>query len=71
MRDYTKIAAPFSGVVIARTVEPGNLATPGAPLLTIEQDGAYRLEASVEESKLPPSASGQTGGSRARRRTAS
>ncbi len=33
-------------------MEPGNLATPGAPLLTIEQDGLYRLEASVDESKL-------------------
>ena len=52
MRDYAKLAAPFSGVVIAKTVDPGNLATPGAPLLTIEQDGLYRLEASVEESKL-------------------
>jgi RND family efflux transporter MFP subunit len=52
MRDYAKLAAPFSGVVITRTVEPGNLATPGTPLLTIEQDGLYRLEASVDESKL-------------------
>ena len=52
MRDYAKLAAPFSGVVITKTVEPGNLATPGAPLLTIEQDGLYRLEASVDESKL-------------------
>jgi RND family efflux transporter MFP subunit len=52
VRDYAKLAAPFSGVVISRTVEPGNLATPGAPLLTIEQDGLYRLEASVDESKL-------------------
>ena len=52
MRDYAKLAAPFSGVVITRTVEPGNLATPGVPLLTIERDGLYRLEASVDESKL-------------------
>jgi RND family efflux transporter MFP subunit len=52
MRDYAKLAAPFSGVVITRGVEPGNLATPGVPLLTIEQDGLYRLEASVDESKL-------------------
>jgi RND family efflux transporter MFP subunit len=59
MRDYAKIAAPFSGVVITRTVEPGNLATPGAPLLTIEQDGVYRLEASVDESKLPSVRVGQ------------
>jgi len=52
MRDYARLGAPFSGVVITRTVEPGNLATPGSPLLTIEQDGLYRLEASVDESKL-------------------
>src|SRR5664280_905977 len=52
MRDYARLAAPFSGVVITRTVEPGNLATPGAPLLTIAQNGLYRLEASVDESKL-------------------
>ena len=52
MRDYAKLAAPFSGVVITRTVEPGNLATPGVPLLTLEQDGLYRLEASVDESKM-------------------
>ena len=52
MREYAALAAPFAGVVIAKTVEPGNLATPGAPLLTIEQDGLYRLEASVDESQL-------------------
>ena len=52
MRDYANIAAPFAGVVITRTVEPGNLATPGTPLLTLEQDGLYRLEASVDESRL-------------------
>ena len=53
MRDYASMAAPFAGVVTARSVEPGNLATPGSPLLTIEQEGAYRLEASVDESRLP------------------
>jgi RND family efflux transporter MFP subunit len=51
-RDYTHISAPFSGVVTARSVEPGNLAAPGTPLLTIEQAGVYRLEASVEESRI-------------------
>jgi len=60
MRDYTRIAAPFSGVVTAKSVEPGNLAAPGAPLLTVEREGAYRLEASVEESKLPFVKRGQT-----------
>jgi len=34
VRDYTRISAPFSGLVTAKSVEPGNLAAPGAPLLT-------------------------------------
>lgn len=59
LRDYTRIAAPISGVVTARSVEPGNLAAPGAPLLTIEREGAYRLEASVDESRLPFVKTGQ------------
>jgi membrane fusion protein, multidrug efflux system len=51
-RSYTEITAPFAGLVTAKTVEPGILAAPGVPLLTLERDGAYRLEASVEESHL-------------------
>jgi len=50
-RSYAQIEAPFAGIVTAKSVDPGNLAVPGAALLTIERDG-YRLEASVEESKL-------------------
>jgi len=51
-RSYAEIMAPFGGVVTAKTVDPGTLAVPGTPLLTIEREGAYRLEASVEESHL-------------------
>ena len=50
---YAQITAPFAGVVTSKPVEPGVMAVPGAPLLTIEREGAYRLEASVEESRLP------------------
>jgi len=53
VRDYASITAPFAGIVTAKSVEAGTLATPGAPLLAIERDGGYRLEASVDESKLP------------------
>jgi membrane fusion protein, multidrug efflux system len=60
MRGYAELAAPFAGVVTEKTVEPGNLAAPGAPLLTIEAEGAYRLEAAVEESKLSAIRPGQT-----------
>ncbi len=51
-RSYAEVLAPFAGVVIAKSVDPGSLALPGAPLFTIEREGAYRLEASVEESHL-------------------
>src|SRR5439155_17296488 len=51
-RSYADVQAPFAGVVTAKSVEPGSLALPGVPLLTIEGEGAYRLEASVEESHL-------------------
>ena len=60
LRDYTRISAPFSGIVTARTAEPGTLAAPGAPLLTLEREGAYRLEASVDESRLPSVKAGQS-----------
>jgi RND family efflux transporter MFP subunit len=49
---YAVIAAPFAGVVTEKPVEPGNMAVPGTPLMTIEQSGGYRLEAAVEESNL-------------------
>jgi RND family efflux transporter MFP subunit len=53
MKSYAVITAPFAGVITEKRVEPGNLVHPGAPLLTVEQSGAYRLEVSVEESLLP------------------
>jgi RND family efflux transporter MFP subunit len=59
MRGYAHLAAPFAGTVTAKSVDPGVLAAPGAPLLTIEREGAYRLEATVEESKLPLIRTGQ------------
>jgi RND family efflux transporter MFP subunit len=52
-RDYSRIVAPFAGVVTERTVEPGSMALVGAPLLTIEKEGPLRLEAAIDESRLP------------------
>lgn len=53
MRGYAQIRAPFAGVVTERRAEAGILATPGLPLLTVEQSGGYRLEVSAEESLGP------------------
>lgn len=46
-----RIVAPFAGRVIERRVDPGSLATPGQPLLIVDQRGPLRVEASVEESQ--------------------
>jgi RND family efflux transporter MFP subunit len=49
---YTRVVAPFDGIITERRVDPGALATPGLPLLTLEAAGRYRLEATVDESDL-------------------
>lgn len=46
---YTRITAPFSGIVIEKKIEKGNMAVPGAPLLTIEDTSSYRVEANIDE----------------------
>ncbi|MCC6445911.1 MAG: efflux RND transporter periplasmic adaptor subunit [Armatimonadetes bacterium] len=51
-RSYAAVRAPFSGVVVSRKVDPGDMAAPGAPLLTIESDAALRLESVVPESLM-------------------
>ena len=48
----TRIAAPDTGVVVERRVEPGNLAVPGQTLLTLDDPRHYRLEAVVGESAI-------------------
>ncbi len=51
-KTYTEVKAPFTGIVVERKAEPGMLASPGMPILVIEQAGAYRLEAAIEESRI-------------------
>lgn len=49
---YTRIRAPFAGVVTERKADTGTLASPAMPLFTIEDTGRYRLEATVDESDV-------------------
>lgn len=46
---YASITAPFDGVVIARNVDPGALATPGRPLLIVEDTGTREIVAGVPD----------------------
>jgi len=49
---YAKLTSPINGIVVSKQTDVGYLATPGAPLLTIENNSRYQLEVSVEESRL-------------------
>lgn len=46
---YTKVTAPFAGVITRKHADVGDLATPGKPLLDLEDSTALRLEADVPE----------------------
>ena len=49
---FTTIAAPFDGMVTEKMVEPGNMASPGMPLLRLEDTRGFRLEVRVDESRI-------------------
>jgi multidrug resistance efflux pump len=49
---YATLFAPFSGVVSRRHVDPGAMASPGVPLLTLVDPSGFRLEAVVPESRV-------------------
>ena len=52
MLGYTRLQAPFSGIVTARMADPGTLASPGIPVLQVDQAGGLQLQASVDESVI-------------------
>jgi RND family efflux transporter MFP subunit len=46
---YTRIHAPFAGMVTEKRADAGTMAAPGTPIFTIEDTRKYRLEATVDE----------------------
>lgn len=52
MVGYTKVTAPFAGVITRKHADVGDLAAPGKPLLEIEDSSALRLEADVPEAVI-------------------
>ncbi|MEW6443324.1 MAG: efflux RND transporter periplasmic adaptor subunit [bacterium] len=46
---YTAIESPISGFVVEKSMNVGDMASPGRPILTIQEAGALRLEAAVRE----------------------
>ncbi len=49
---YTTVVAPFAGTVTQKLAEAGSMASPGMPILTIEQAGGLQVSASVPENQI-------------------
>lgn len=48
--EYTIVRAPFDGIVVARTVEPGESVSAGQALMTVFSPDSLRIEVSVPQS---------------------
>lgn len=51
MAGFLRITAPFDGVVTEKLVNVGDMATPGLPLLRLEDTRGYRLDVRLDESQ--------------------
>jgi len=53
MLAWTRVIAPFAGVIVEKRADVGSMAVPGVPLFLLEDPRSYRIEASVSETYLP------------------
>jgi RND family efflux transporter MFP subunit len=60
IESFTTILAPFDGMVTEKMVEPGNMASPGTPLLRLEDTRGFRLEVRVDESRVTQIRNGES-----------
>ncbi len=52
MLDFTKITAPFSGIVSRKLASVGDLATPGKPLLHLEEENNLQVVTDIPEAMI-------------------
>jgi len=50
---YTRIASPINGVVSEKKIDVGSMASPGMPLVVIEDPSAYVVRVDVDERLFP------------------
>ena len=55
----TSIRAPFDGRIVSKSVNPGDLAQPGAPLLELQGGSSLELVATLEQGDVRPLRIGQ------------
>jgi RND family efflux transporter MFP subunit len=49
---YTRLVAPFTGVVTQKLMDAGSMATPGMPVVVIENSSACQVSVAVPESRI-------------------
>lgn len=52
MLDYARITAPFSGIVTKKIANVGDLATPGKPLLYLEEENNFQVITDIPEAMI-------------------
>lgn len=60
MLSYTQLRAPFAGTVTQKMADAGSMASPGMPILTVEQNGRFQVRAIVPESEIGKIVQGQS-----------
>lgn len=58
--EQAQIIAPMDGVVATLLVEPGELGSPGAPVITLLNESAFHLDVNVDEIDIDQIAIGQS-----------
>lgn len=53
MLAWTRVIAPFAGMIVEKRADAGSMAIPGVPLFVLEDPRRHRIEASVSETYLP------------------
>ena len=58
MLSFAKVTAPFAGIITRKSVDVGDLAVAGSPLLVVEDPQQYRIEALADEEQVHRIATG-------------
>jgi multidrug efflux system membrane fusion protein len=53
MLAWTRVIAPFAGIIVEKRADPGSMAVPGVPLFVLEDPRRHRIETFVSETYLP------------------
>ncbi|MFN1835464.1 efflux RND transporter periplasmic adaptor subunit [Balneola sp. MJW-20] len=60
LKSYTAVRAPYNGVVSGKFMEEGDLASPGMPVLSIEQNNSFKFTFTVPEARINEISTGDT-----------